>query len=82
MEGRRRTGLARRRDPRGVRRSWPRPRRAVRHRRGVGPLGGPDPLRLDRLLRRRGAHAGRQRRAEGRPAAQDRRRRDHRLSGR
>ena len=55
-----------RRDPGGLRRPRPRPPGALRDRRGARPRAGADPLRLDRLLPRRGAAAGRLRGPEGR----------------
>ena len=52
-------GLAGRGDPGGLRRPGPRPPGALRDRRGAGPRAGADPVRLHRLLPRRGAAAGR-----------------------
>ena len=51
--------------PESLRRPGPGRHRALRHRRGARPRAGPHPLRLDRLFRRRGPHAGRLGGAEG-----------------
>ena len=78
VEGRRRAGLARRRDPRGVRRRRLRLSRAGGDRRGGRSRAGADPLLVERLPRQRGDPAGGLRRAEEAHSPAARRRRGDR----